>query len=403
MNVSTPRGILAGLALVLLASGSALGADAQAFGNRLKEAASGSSLPLNFQSAEASGDNVVLKGVTLGSGEDSSKLGDVTFESVTGSDAQGWKVARIPFSDIDTTQEGKAISVTGMAVEGLRIAGKEGASTLPGEAPYFFDSAAVNGVKVTNKGKEIISLGATTFTNAVDGDGKVSSDFTLGDFALDFVGSGEDDAAKTMTEVGYPQLSGDGSVATNWDPKSGDWNVDPFRLTAENAGELNVSYGIAGYTPTFAKSLGAIQKQMASSPEAAQSSGMAIIGLLSQLSIGSLEINFIDASLTGKLLDYYAKQNGQSREELISTIDRMVPQMLAALNNPGFQTEVSNAVTTFLKDPKSLTISVDPDKPIAATQLLGAAMGAPQTLPAVLQLHVTANDQTTDGGGTTAQ
>ena len=45
---------------------------------------------------------------------------------------------------------------------------------------------------------------------------------------------------------------------------------------------------------------------------------------------------------------------------------------------------------------KSLSVSIDPETPVPAMQIMGAAMGAPQTLPQVLSLEVTANDATED-------
>ena len=48
-------------------------------------------------------------------------------------------------------------------------------------------------------------------------------------------------------------------------------------------------------------------------------------------------------------------------------------------------------MTTFLNDPQALSITIAPENPIAATQIMGAAMGAPQTLPKVLSLTVDAN------------
>lgn len=391
MRVSTSRTVLASLGLLLAGSATALAADAQAFGNRLKEAASQSSVPVSFASAESQGDDVVLKGVTFGTGGDAAKLGDVTFEGVTGSDADGWRVARVPVADIDKTEKDKRIQARGMVLSGIQIAPKDKPSTLPGESPWFFDSAAVESVEATEGGKPVFSLGSTSFVNSVASSGAIDSNFTLGDVKIDFTATKDDQVAKTMTEVGYPQLSGNGTMQMSWDPKSGDLSLEPFTLDFQNAGKFDLSYLIKGYTPAFAKQLNQIQSQMAAKPDQASQSGMAIIGLLSQLSIGSLDIKFTDASLTNKLLDYYAKQNGTTREQLADGLGQMAPAMLASLNNPEFQAQVAAAVASFLKDPKSLSISVNPAQPIPATQILGAAMGAPQTLPNVLQLKVTAN------------
>ena len=392
MIAPNSKRLVASLALLLAGSTSVLAADAQAFADRLKAVAAKTGAPVSFAGAESEGDNVVLKGVTLGAGPDAANVGDITFENVSGSDADGWKVERVPFEDFKKTEANKEASITGMVIEGLQIAGTGADSKLPGEAQYFFDSASIEAVKVTEGGKDLFSLSGTDITNSVTaGSGEVASSFTLGDFAIDFAALPADDTTKAMQDVGYPKLSGNGSMDSTWDPKTGELSLDPFELNVEDAGKLSFAFQLNGYTAAFSKSLQQIQEQMAADPKGAENSGMAIIGLVSQLSIASMQLDFTDDSLTNKLLDYYAKQGGQTKEQLIDGITGMMPAVLASLQNPDFQTEVTTAVGTFLKDPKSLTISVDPDAPVAATQIIGAAMGAPQTLPTVLSLSVTAN------------
>ena len=392
MIATHSKRLIASLALVLAGSTSVLAADAQAFADRLQAIAAKTGAPINFAGAESVGENVVLKGVTLGAGADAANVGDITFESVTGSSAEGWTVARVPFADFKKAEGSKEAAVTGMVVEGLQLAGSEGVSKLPGEAQYYFDSASIQSVKVTEGGNNLFSLSGTDITNSVTaGSGEIASSFTLGDFMIDFAGMPADDTTRTMQAIGYSQLSGNGSTDSSWDPKTGELSLDPFELTVENAGKLSFAFQLNGYTSAFSKSLQQIQEQMAADPAGAQNSGMAIIGLVSQLSIASMQLDFTDDSLTNKLLDYYAKQNGQTKEQLIDGISGMMPAVLASLQNPEFQTEVTTAVTTFLKDPKSLTISVDPDAPVAATAIMGAAIGAPQTLPTVLSLGVVAN------------
>lgn len=392
MTASSSKRIVAGLALLLLGSTASMAADAQAFGDRVKDVAAKSAVPMTFTAAEADGDNVVLKGVTIGTGAEAANIGDVTFETVTGSTAEGWAVETIPFADFAQTNEGKEASFTGMSVEGLQIAGTEGTSTLPGEFQVFFDSASVDSVTVKEGDKELFSLIGNGIENSVaSGSGEVTSNVTLGEFKLDFASMPADETTKAMQEVGYPVVEGSATLEQSWNPKSGELSLNLLQIIGKDAGELAVAYQINGYTPAFAKSLAQIQEQMAANPAAAESSGMAIIGLVSQLSVASMSIDFTDASLTGKLLDYYAKQQGQTREQLVAGLSGMVPMMLASLQNPEFQGQVTTAVETFLKDPKSISISIDPDAPVAATQIIGAAMGAPQTLPQVLQLDVSAN------------
>ena len=78
-------------------------------------------------------------------------------------------------------------------------------------------------------------------------------------------------------------------------------------------------------------------------------------------------------------------------EQFAQSLKGMVPIMIAQLNMPDLQNQISAAVTKFLDDPKNIEIKAAPAAPVAAPMIMGAAMGAPQTLPQVLGVTVNAN------------
>jgi hypothetical protein len=390
-------GIPAAMAALLLSTGSALAVDAQAFGDRLREVAQGQGMEMSFDSAEEDGDNVVLRGLRFWapSDEDSDKIDAVTFENVTGSTAEGWTVERVPIADLDETTEGTRSTVTGMVVEGLQIVGTE-ASDVPAAmqtSPIYFDRAGVESVRIEKDGQEVFTLNDASMENEISDDGRFTSDFDFGTFSTDFAATGDDaESAATMRELGYETLAGNVSGTAVWDPQSGLLQLDPFDIDLTDAGNLSVTYAISGYTPAFIESLTQLQQQMAANPDSQSAAGMAMMGLVSQLYLNSANVVFTDNGLTEKLLDYYAEENGQSREELIEGLTGMLPALLSYLQNPTFQEEVVTAARTFLDDPQSFAIAIEPANPVPATQVIGAAMGAPQTLPGVLSLSVSAND-----------
>jgi hypothetical protein len=53
---------------------------------------------------------------------------------------------------------------------------------------------------------------------------------------------------------------------------------------------------------------------------------------------------------------------------------------------------LSQAVNTYLDKPGSFTVTAQPQNPVPFPMILGAGMGAPNTLPKVLGVKVTAND-----------
>jgi len=379
--------------LLLLGSTSAFAVDAQAFAERLKAVAAKQNVDLSYDSAEAQGDNVILKGLTVSNGGEKGKIGDITFENVTGSTEQGWKVERIPIADIDVREKDMHTTVTGMTIEGVQLVGTA-AKDVPAAmqfSDFYFDRAGVGSLNVEKNGQPVFKLSDASIANSIDDDGTFSSDVDLGTFTTNFA-NGDPEAAKTMHDIGYDTLTGTVGGSASWNPDTGVLNLDPFEIDVENAGDLSFSYAMSGYTPAFVKSVQQVQEQMASSPDGKEAAGMAMMGLMSQLSLNSAELVYTDDSLTDKLLTYFAQQNGQTREQMVQMLTGMMPVFLAYLQNPDFQQEVSDALTTFLKDPQSLSISIEPDSPVPAMQIMGAVMGAPQTLPTVLSLSVSAND-----------
>ena len=113
--------------------------------------------------------------------------------------------------------------------------------------------------------------------------------------------------------------------------------------------------------------------------------------VLSQLSVQALTIRYRDDSLAGKILDAAAAQQGATREQYVQQLAGALPFFLAMVQNPAFQNKVATAVGQFLTDPKSLTISVQPERPISGAELFGLVQTAPQTLPDVLGASIEAN------------
>ena len=87
-----------------------------------------------------------------------------------------------------------------------------------------------------------------------------------------------------------------------------------------------------------------------------------------------------------------AKQSGMSKADFVTQITGALPFMLNFIGNEPFQKKVADAVTAFLKDPKSITISASPSAPVEFVKIMGAGQTAPQTLPDLLGADISANN-----------
>lgn len=206
----------------------------------------------------------------------------------------------------------------------------------------------------------------------------------------------EDPQSKDAIEkLALQHIQGDITMKGAWELAPGTIDISEFAFDFTNIGKLNLGFKISGYTMPFVKSLQDAMKQSEANPnkeESQQALGLAMLGLMQQLSFEAAQVRFEDASITKRALDYAGAQQNISGKQMADSLKAMTPIMLAQLNIPELQNAVSAAVNTFLDDPKSLTVKAAPEKPVPFPTIVGAAMGAPNTLPQVLGVKVTAND-----------
>lgn len=102
-------------------------------------------------------------------------------------------------------------------------------------------------------------------------------------------------------------------------------------------------------------------------------------------------LRYDDKSLAGRVLDYFAKQQGIAAADYANGLVAALPFLLATVNNPQFQDELSAAIGSFLRDPRSLTVKLEPAAPVSGEEIMNTVKSALQTLPDRLNVSVTAN------------
>ena len=174
--------------------------------------------------------------------------------------------------------------------------------------------------------------------------------------------------------LGYEEIVLD----VNWDgardPDTQVAKIDTLAIAMRDGGSLTIS-GALGNVPAVR-------------PKEPQESMMT----LSQLTVQSLKLHYSDDSLAGKILEAAAAKQGTTREQYAQQLAGALPFFLSMIQNPEFQNKVAAAVGQFLTEPKSLTISVQPERPISGAELFGLVQTAPQTLPDVLGASIEANN-----------
>ncbi|MGE0280054.1 MAG: hypothetical protein AB7P20_05505 [Rhizobiaceae bacterium] len=381
------------LVLVVVA-GSASAQDATAVAERLKSTLSKQGTEIGWASVSGDGGTVTLEGVTAGVAgtPDKVNLGNLTLEGVEEADG-GFTIGSAKFPEYAINQDGVSFEMKGTAINGL-VLPAEG-STDPLAGMLFYDTADVASINVKMGDKQIFTLeGAHAEMSAPEGENPMEFTVDIPTMSADLSAIPDPQTQAVITELGYQQIKGLIKMEGTWNPKSGQMELSQYDMTVNDAGTLGMTFDLSGYTPEFIKSLQEVQKQMAAQPGGGDQSaqGMAMLGLMQQLVFNSASVTFTDASLTNKVLNYVAKMQGQKPADIANMAKAMVPFGMAQLNNPELTTEVTNAVSAFLDNPKSLTISAEPENPVPFAVLMAGGMGDPTTLPKTLGVSVSAND-----------
>ncbi|HEX8049228.1 hypothetical protein [Rhizobium sp.] len=382
-------------AVILSFASSAFALDGNDLLKKINDAYAQQGGSIAAESVDVSGTTVTLKGASFkpAGTPDGVKLGDVTFSGVAEAGG-GYTVDQVAFPDVALNKDGVAIAAADLKLNGVEIP----ADTTKGDLDslLFYKSAHAGAISATKDGTQVfaISNADATMTKRADKSGL--------DFGVEVDGvtadlSKVDDPQSKLAieQLNLKQLNGKIAMKGGWELAPGKIDITEYSFDFKDVGKLNIALSLSGYTPAFAKSLQEALKTVRSNPnqqDAQQSAGLAMLGLLQQLTFNSAQIRFDDASITSRALEFAGKQQGVTGKQLADTLKAMTPIMLAQLNIPELQNAVSTAVSAYLDNPKSLTVTASPDKPVPLPMIIGAAMGAPNSIPQVIGLKVSSND-----------
>jgi hypothetical protein len=109
------------------------------------------------------------------------------------------------------------------------------------------------------------------------------------------------------------------------------------------------------------------------------------------VSLKRARIRFEDDSLTGRILSLMAEAEGTDVASFVAEGTEGLDMMLAEFLEPDLARQVSDALTAYLNDPRSLTFALSPAQPVNFAQVM-AGLENPVGLIDLLQPSITAND-----------
>jgi len=101
----------------------------------------------------------------------------------------------------------------------------------------------------------------------------------------------------------------------------------------------------------------AIDGKFSGVPLSKLTDGNATQDLASKGKLESFHLRFDNSGIVEKVLDMQAQQSGVKRADIVTQFTGALPLLLNVVGNQAFQDKIATAVTAFLNDPKSITLS----------------------------------------------
>jgi hypothetical protein len=138
--------------------------------------------------------------------------------------------------------------------------------------------------------------------------------------------------------------------------------------------------------------MAAVAELKKSNTEAREPDFTALQPQLMNVTIGNFKLRFEDDSITRKVLPIIAKMQGMDEATLVSNAGALVQLGMMQLKSQAMTDQVVAAVSAFLKDPKSITVSMNPAQPLAVQSISALNPADPAAALTLLGVSVTAND-----------
>lgn len=381
-------------ALLLLFSAAAPAsaeADAQALADALIRQWEKNNVTLTIAGAEADGDDVVLTGVTITPGEqNTAEVAEIRLQDVEDLDGR-FRIGTIDMPEMTIAKEGKKLEFEGATFTGLNVPKEDSTDPLLA-GTMMLEGADIGALTVSENDATMFSMeGAVYEASPYEPGAPIKTSLAITGLEADLSKHPDPKARATMAALGYEKLSGDVTSKGDWNPADGRMQITEFKIAANDAASINLTMDIGGMTSDFVRQANEMAAKQRSGEIKDEAMGFAMLGLMQQLSLNGAVLRIDDASLTGKIIKFAADQQGARPEDVVNMAKGIMPMFLARVQNPAFAAMVADAAGKYLDNPESLTVTVAPAAPVAFPQIMGAAMGAPNTIPDVLGVKVEAN------------
>ncbi len=379
------RSPLVGLALLSFAIVPAAALEPNAVADALGAALTkGSQAQASYEAATLADGNVVITGLTL-SGTASAqavRFNEALVESPTEDDAALFRSPRITLTDGMALGD-RSGSVGAIIATDVTVLDPE---TVEGEGfaeAILYRSAEIRDVKVTRNSVPrdmAVERISVAFAEA-GGDGPRDVSGTVEGLSV----SGDvfehrrfsilARARLRLEELNYEALVFDADWAGTWDKAAGTMAIRESTFTFRDNAKVSAT-GTVGNLPD---------------PRVLNDAD--VVSQVAKLQFHDLVARYEEVAFAGRVFDLMANEQELTRAEYVDQLSLALPFLLASLTHPDFREELIEGLRTFFREPRSLTLTIDPEKPISGTEIIRIGRSELGALPDRLKAKVHANGE----------
>lgn len=397
MTLSFRPALFLSTATIALCAQSALALDADDFVAKLSAAiTNGQAAAMTVQNTQLDDDTITLEGVVITAPDPTAdtmqlstmSLGTMVYHGITQTDTGGYTVEHATTDILNISQAEFSVIGSDFKASGLVVPADLSGET---DLPFLtYDSASTGPVSLVSDGQQIVSYNSAEISAGWWSLPDMAFSMTLSGLLLDLPIAPMAPAAPIVQSLQLQKLQGDMVLNGRWQSETGVLDIDDYSLDLQNVGKLNVSLGLRGYTLDVAKDIQAMGSGNGS--QTALAAQQQMMGLMLKLGLTDAEIRFEDAGITTRALDVFGQMQGINSTQLAAMLPMLAGMSLGQFDLPQEMiTQITDALGTFLADPKSFVVTMTPDAPVAFMTLVSNAMMTPQNLPATLGMSITAN------------
>ncbi|PRX11772.1 UNVERIFIED_ORG: hypothetical protein BCL66_101266 [Martelella mediterranea] len=324
------------------------------------------------------------------------------FEGVTENEDGSYSIDRVSAADMVFTGEDLEINVGSLVQSDIAVPATPDASAFAGWS--YAGNTEVGDITVTTEGHQVLAIDNATGTQRFDEDNGTASfrgDVSGVTLDLSNIDDMEDDVRDALTALDLMETHSSATFSGVWDSQSGDLDILTYDIAVEDVGTLAINFTMTGLTLDTVETLRQLSAEMpdADAMEASEGDEEAVNPYQAQLleigqkiGVSEFAISFADDSITTRVLQYAAEQEGMIAEEMADKIEVDLGTSLNAMNVPGLADMVTTAVGTYFADPQTFKISIKPQMQMPVLAVIMAGAAAPQSIPQLLNLQVTANE-----------